>query len=67
MGDRDDLKYNQDGSLNIYIQNMPPVDNKSNWLPAPKKSFNLTMRLYMPKESFLNGKWDLPEMVNYSK
>lgn len=67
IGDRNDLNYNQDGSLDIFIQNSAPVGKKSNWLPAPKESFNLTMRLYMPKESFLNGKWALPEVVNYSK
>lgn len=43
------LKYNQDGSLDIYIQAMPPEGNRSNWLPSPKKGiFRLNYRVYLP-------------------
>ena len=53
IGDRSSLQYNADSSVDIYIQNEPPSkDKESNWLPAPKGSFTLTMRLYWPKESF---------------
>src|SRR5262249_48256395 len=45
IGDRDDLKFNNDGSLTLYIQNESPGREKeSNWLPAPKDRFNLCMR-----------------------
>jgi DNA sulfur modification protein DndE len=67
IGDRDKLKYNNDGSLDIYIQNERPAKVKeSNWLPAAKEGFSLTMRLYWPKEEFLNGSWKIPpvEVVN---
>ncbi|TRZ45711.1 DUF1254 domain-containing protein [Robertkochia solimangrovi] len=59
LGDRDQLQYNEDGSLDIYIQTENPgKDKESNWLPAPKEgNFELTMRLYWPKESVLNGEW----------
>ncbi|HNP22697.1 MAG TPA: DUF1254 domain-containing protein [Panacibacter sp.] len=61
IGDRSSLQYNADSSVDIYIQNEPPSkDKESNWLPAPKGSFTLTMRLYWPKESFLNGSWKIP-------
>lgn len=61
LGDRDNLKYNKDGSLDIYIQNKPTNKNiVSNWLPAPVGSFNLTMRIYWPKKSVLNGTWTPP-------
>ena len=50
FGDRDSMKYNADGSLNIYIQNANPgADEVSNWLPAPKEALGVTRRLYAPK------------------
>lgn len=61
---RNDLKYNPDGSLDVYIQNESPgKDKEANWLPAPKGEFILMMRLYWPKEkdpSILDGSWKLP-------
>lgn len=62
IGDRDALKYNSDGSLDIYIQNVYPEDDKvSNWLPSPAEGIlGVTMRLYAPKASALNGIWNPP-------
>ncbi|MBL1209747.1 DUF1254 domain-containing protein [Geminocystis sp. GBBB08] len=62
IGDRDALKYNSDGSLDIYIQHESPEDNKvSNWLPSPAEGvLGVTMRLYAPKSSVLNGVWNPP-------
>lgn len=60
IGDRDELKYNPDGSLDIFIQHDRPAQGESNWLPAGEGDFSLTMRLYMPKPSFMNGQWKLP-------
>ncbi len=55
------LKYNKDGSVDLYIQNENPgKDKQSNWLPAPKGSFNLTMRLYGAESPILNGSYHLP-------
>lgn len=31
------LEYNEDGSLDIYIQKDRPINNESNWLPAQKE------------------------------
>ena len=61
IGDRDKLKYNKDGSLDIYIQHdSPGKDKEANWLSAGRDGFTLTMRLYWPKEEFLNGSWKIP-------
>lgn len=64
---RNPLKYNEDGSLDIYIQNESPgKDKEPNWLPAPKDKFILMMRLYWPKEtspSIINGTWKPPAVT----
>jgi len=55
------LKYNADGSLDIYIQrDSPGKDKESNWLPAAQGEFSVTMRIYWPKESMLDGSWKPP-------
>jgi hypothetical protein len=64
VSQRNKLKPNADGSVDIYIQNESPgADKEDNWLPAPKEGFVLMARLYWPKEkspSLLNGTWSLP-------
>ncbi|OJU82503.1 MAG: hypothetical protein BGO10_10180 [Chlamydia sp. 32-24] len=55
------FKYNEDGSLDLYFSNENPgADKTENWLPAPKGPFNLTMRLYAPKNEALVGSWNPP-------
>jgi hypothetical protein len=62
IGDRDDLKYNSDGSLDLYIQHDDPGGDKtSNWLPSPPSgTLGVTMRLYAPKPQALTGQWNPP-------
>lgn len=61
IGSRDRLRYNRDGSLDIYIQYERPDERKvSNWLPAPPDAFNLMLRAYWPDQVVLDGKWMPP-------
>jgi hypothetical protein len=60
IGDRDELHYNADGSLDIQIQHETPSEGTSNWLPAPEGGFNLCARLYYPKPEALDGTWKPP-------
>jgi len=67
IGDRDKLKFNPDGSLDIYIQHdAPGKEKESNWLPADAGSFNVMMRMYWPKETVINGAWAPPPIKKVS-
>jgi hypothetical protein len=55
------LKFNDDGSLTLYVQADAPEEAKqSNWLPAPKGDFSLYIRCYWPEASVVEGKWTPP-------
>jgi len=63
IGGRDRLKFNADGSLDLYIQSQDPgPDHESNWLPSGDELFNLMLRLYWPKPAILNGSWHPPAL-----
>ncbi len=65
IGDRDKLKFDDDGSLTLYIQRESPgKDKESNWLPAPKSGgFSMNLRLYWPKPAALDGTWKPSEVL----
>jgi hypothetical protein len=58
------LKYNADGSIDLYFQaDSPGKDKQANWLPAPEQgTWNLTMRLYAPRHEALDGTWSPPSI-----
>ena len=61
IGSTSQLQANADGSIDIHIQEASPGPDKvSNWLPAPKGSFNLILRIYWPKPDVVDGKWTPP-------
>lgn len=58
------LKYNKDGSLDIYIQKeKPSADKESNWLPAYNGKFSLQARLYWPEPASLDPLYVLPKVT----
>jgi hypothetical protein len=76
IGDRTPgLTFNTDGSLDLYIQADSPAGHEANWLPAPEpgyvppgsdcakqdcQAFTLILRLYLPEQSVLDGKYIYP-------
>lgn len=59
------LKYNADGSLDIYIQaRSPRTGEESNWLPCPPSDpFNLSIRVFQPKKPLLDGTYKIPPIT----
>ena len=62
LGDRTNLAYQDDGSLEIIIQTTSP--DQGNWLPAPEGPFSLTMRMYLPEEEALDPLYGPPALKN---
>jgi hypothetical protein len=57
------LRYNPDGSLDIWIQREAPPGKESNWLPAAEGEFSVQMRMYLPKPEALDGRWQPPPIL----
>lgn len=59
-----DITFNEDGSLDLYLQTDKPEGKESNWIPVPEyQQFYLYLRVYMPDQSALNGKYNPPAVV----
>jgi hypothetical protein len=56
------FKRDADGGITFYIQHKSPgADQEANWLPSPPSMpFNLTIRVYQPKKSLLDGTYKIP-------
>ena len=63
VSDRSGLTPNDDGSVDIFIQKAAPAEGESNWLPAPSGKFCLWLRVYMPDAVILDGKYNVPPLM----
>jgi hypothetical protein len=63
VSDRSGLAQNPDGSVELYIQNAAPARHESNWLPVPSGKFILWLRVYIPGEAILHGKYAVPPVA----
>jgi hypothetical protein len=68
IGDRDALQFNDDGSLDLYIQrHSPGAKREANWLPTPASGgFSINLRLYWPRPEVLDGTWSPPPVRRVS-
>ena len=68
LGNRSQVHYNEDGSLNVYMQSGEPTSEqqKENWLPAPAGEFHVVIRLYATEPQDIEpilegtGSWQTP-------
>ncbi len=61
IGDRDDLRFGEDGSLELYLQtDSPGPEREANWLPAPTGVFQPMLRIYSPQPEALRRGITLP-------
>jgi hypothetical protein len=59
--DKDSLKVNEDGSIDIYFAPGAPEGQESNWIPT-KEAFWIVLRLYGPEEPKIIKSWKLPDV-----
>lgn len=63
-GDRDDLSFNPDGSLTLFVGVEPPKNQAlyNNWLPVLNEEFYLIFRTYLPGEEIVEQRWVPPAL-----
>lgn len=67
IGDRDPLRHNADGSLDLFVQRDPPEEPQTtNWLRTPRAAFHLILRLYAPLPAVVSGRWCPPPVTRRS-
>jgi len=63
LSSRHDLKYNKDGSVDLYFGPKSPAGKESNWVQTmPDKAWFPYFRLYSPTQPFLDQTWVLPDI-----
>jgi hypothetical protein len=63
IGDRTAGLHKQtDGAFEVLVQADPP-DDPTNWLPAPRGPFRLTLRAYLPDPELVAGRRPVPGVV----
>ena len=64
LGDRDGVRFNADGSLDLVLQKESPgAEWESNWLPTPPSGcFVPVIRAYWPSQLMLDERWRPPKL-----
>jgi hypothetical protein len=58
---KDSLKVNADGSVDLYFAPNAPKGKESNWIPTREK-FWVCLRLYGPEKRLFDKSWKLPDI-----
>lgn len=59
--EKDSLKVNDDGSVDLYFAPSAPKGHESNWIPTREK-FWVCLRLYGPEKPLFDKSWKLPDI-----
>lgn len=61
---QDGLRYDKDGSIDIYFAPEPPPGYQNNWVQTiPGKSWFTILRMYSPLEAWIDHSWRPSEVV----
>lgn len=60
--DKDKMKVNADGSVDLYFGPRAPAGLESNWIPTMGKTPFLFLRLYSPQEAFWSKSFKMPDV-----
>ena len=61
---QDDLRYNTDGSIDLYYAPKPPPGYESNWVQTiPGKSWFSILRMYSPLKAWIDQDWRPSEVI----
>lgn len=60
--DKQSLKINADGSVDIYFGKRAPNGLETNWIPTAGQNFFLLFRFYGPEEAFFDKSFKLPDI-----
>ena len=60
--DKESLKVNDDGSVDLYFAPSAPEGQEANWIPTREK-FWVCLRLYGPEKELFDKSWSLPDIV----
>ena len=59
---KDQMKMNADGSVDLYVGPKAPTRLESNWIPTMGKEPYLWFRLYAPEEAFWDKSFKMPDL-----
>jgi len=60
--DKEKLKFNADGSVDLYFSKIAPEGKESNWIPTNGEDFFLIFRFYGPEEAYYDKSFELSDI-----